>query len=493
MLKELARHGNIVIQCHDVPDADAVACAFALRRCLEAQGAHARLVYSGGRQISKPNLLLMLKLLNIPLEYVEALPPCALLVTVDCQYGAGNLRKFEAARVAVLDHHRPEIEEGPMVIIRPELGSCSTLLWSLMRAHGFDFAAQPEVFNALYYGLYSDTNGLAEMRHPLDRDLADFMPVDGTLLRKLKNSALTVAELEVVADALSAPRLVGGIALLKARPCDPNILGFSSDIAQQVEQFDSCVAYCHWQAGLKLSVRSTVREVMANELALFLAEGAGSGGGNIEKAGGYISFDGIAKIAPGMTPDEFLLERVARYQSNFDLIYCNRHNMDFAAMPRFRKEKIPLGYARAVDIFPAGAPISIRTLEGDIDTEVSCDTYLMIWIAGEVYPIKEQRYHEAYTDCGQSYALAAAYQPAIIHRLSGERKFLLPFARACMARSDKIIRAQALVRDAKVFSNWDQEKYFRGRAGDFIAAAESDFSDIYIINRDIFAKTYAMI
>ncbi|MDR3353513.1 MAG: DHH family phosphoesterase [Synergistaceae bacterium] len=489
-LSDIAGRGDIVIQCHDIPDADTIASGFALLCFLESLGTSARLVYGGRNPITKPNLLWMLKLLQIPIEHVEELRVPSLLVTVDCQYGAGNLRRFDAREFAVLDHHRPEIPEGPLVVIQPSLGSCSTLVWNMMRIDGFDFASRPDVFTALYYGLFTDTNGLAEMRHPLDRDLSEFMPVDWTVIKKLKNSALSIDELEVVADTLSSSRMIGNMGLLRSQPCDPNLLGFSSDIAQQVEQFGSCVVYCDTPMGVKLSIRSAAREVMANELAVFLTSGAGSGGGGIEKAGGFISYESIEKIAPGMSPDDFILSRIEEYQNSFDLVYCGNHNIDFSAMRRFRKLPVPLGYAHTADIFPEGTQISVRTLEGDIDTTAGRDTYLMIGISGEAYPIKRERHEKSYEVLDAPYTPNIEYSPVVMNKMTGEKKSALPFARSCVPRGDKIIRAAELSRNTKVFSDWDREKYFYGRAGDYIAAPESDFSDVYIINRGIFGKTY---
>ncbi|MDR3323560.1 MAG: DHH family phosphoesterase, partial [Zoogloeaceae bacterium] len=287
-LRELTRYRDIVIQCHDVPDADAIASGFALLKYIESQGGSARLVYGGTQRVTKPNLKLMLALLNIPLEHVEELARPALLVTVDSQYGAGNVTRFEADAIAVFDHHWPEIPETSHVTIHPALGSCATLIWDLMCQDGFDFSATSDVYTALYYGLFSDTHHFAEMRHPLDRDLADFMPANGAIMKQLKHSELTVDDLGIVSQALSSSRLVGNMGLLRAEPCDPNILGFSSDVARQVDQFACCIVYCHLSAGLKLSIRSTVREVMANELAAFLTRETGSGGGNMEKAGAYL-------------------------------------------------------------------------------------------------------------------------------------------------------------------------------------------------------------
>ena len=77
--------------------------------------------------------------------------------------------------------------------------------------------------------------------------------------------------------------------IIKAQPCDPNILGLISDFLNQVAEVNCCVVYNELKDGYKFSVRSCVKEVQANELAAFLAEGVGSGGGHREKAGGFIN------------------------------------------------------------------------------------------------------------------------------------------------------------------------------------------------------------
>jgi phosphoglycolate phosphatase len=177
------------------------------------------------------------------------------------------------------------------------------------------------------------------------------------------------------------------MGLFQTCPCDPNILGFSSDIARQVDQFSACIVYCHLVTGLKLSIRSTVREIMVNELVIFLTQETGSGGGGIEKAGAHISFSGIERIAPHMSPDAYLQARIRQYQNNFDLIYCDRHPLDFSAAEWFIKLKQPVGCACSADLFPDSTPICVRTLEGDINLVASKDIYIMIGVKNEVYPI----------------------------------------------------------------------------------------------------------
>jgi phosphoglycolate phosphatase len=489
-LRNLLDYRDIVVQCHDVPDADSIASGFALVRYIESQGGSARLIYGGRDSITKSNLKLMIDLLKIPLEHVEELPPPELLITVDSQYGAGNVTKFQALNIAIFDHHYPEVPEGENTIIFPMLGSCSTLIWDLMRKNGFDFSAFPDVYNALYYGLFTDTHYFSEIQHPLDRDLSEFMSVDNTIIKKLQYSELTTDDLTIVSFALSTPRLVGNIGVLRAEMCDPNILGFSSDIARRVDQFACCIVYCHLLAGLKLSIRSSVREVMANELAGFLSREAGSGGGGTEKAGAYISFAGIGKVAPDISPDDYIIERIMRYQEHFDLVYCDDHAVDFAAAERFKKLQLPVGYVRTTDVFPEGTHIRVRTLEGDIDMISSRENYIMIGIANEVYPIKREKFERGYEAIDSNYISTVEYPPTIIERLSGDKKSLLPYANVCIPRKGKFIRAKKLVKDTKVFSHWDKEKYFLGRIGDYIAAPETDFSDVYIINEEIFIRTY---
>ena len=98
-LSELENYKTITIQCHDNPDADSVGAAYGLYRYFKYKGCNARLIYSGYNQITKSNLKIMIEQLHIPIEYVP-IGSCSkiegLLITVDCQYGAGNVTRFEA-------------------------------------------------------------------------------------------------------------------------------------------------------------------------------------------------------------------------------------------------------------------------------------------------------------------------------------------------------------------------------------------------------------
>jgi phosphoglycolate phosphatase len=355
-----------------------------------------------------------------------------------------------------------------------------------------NFVMDNRIQTALYYGLFTDTNGLSELRHPLDRDLAD-VPNDAGLIRKLENSAITAEELDIISEALCDRKHIGNIGLFRARPCDANLLGFTSDIARQVVNIDCCLVYCLQRHGIKLSVRSSTREIMSSEIAQFLCRDAGSGGGNIEKAGGFLSFNGIAKISGGASPEEYLQSRVHAYLDNYDLIYANNNNVNFSEMPLYKKRPLPVGYVKSADIFPAGTKITVRTLEGDIDTIAGDDIYLMIGIQGEVYPILRDKFERGYIARGETYRKETDYRPTLLNRVTGERKNISSAARVCEPKDAKLVRAAVLEKDTKVFSYWDTERYFYGGKGDYLVANESDYQDCYIVRHDIFMESYELV
>ena len=116
-------------------------------------------------------LSLMKNKLCLPIEYISPEDKTkieGLLITVDCQYGAGNVTRLESDFVAIIDHHQIEITDQPLSRIEPRLGSCATLVWSMLKEEAYPVEEDLVLGTALYYGLYTDTNQLSELFHPLD-------------------------------------------------------------------------------------------------------------------------------------------------------------------------------------------------------------------------------------------------------------------------------------------------------------------------------------
>ncbi|MBO4400050.1 MAG: DHH family phosphoesterase [Lachnospiraceae bacterium] len=494
-LSDFDRYTQIVIQCHDNPDADALASGFALKRYLEQRGKEPRFVYGGTNPIAKSNLVLMNENLEINCEHIESLETPELLITVDCQYGESNVTAFPAQCVAVIDHHQVSSELPEMSEVRSNYGSCSTVLYEMLRAEDFDINADRNIATALYYGLMTDTGDFTEISHPCDKDLRDIANFNKPLITLFRNSNLSIDELRIAGDALkntlvNEERFYG---IVEAGPCDSNILGIISDMFLEVDGVQTCVVYNILPSGVKFSVRSCVKEVKASELASFLAEGLGGGGGHLVKAGGFLKKDLIVKSGVRFEREaisSFFRAQMNAYFDSSTILTAGEYQADLAGFSHYRKKMFRVGYVRAAEFAEAGKDICIRTLEGDVDVTVTDDLYIILNVNGEIYPIRQAKFEHSYRVVDEPYVFPGEYPPNVIDNASGERVPLLPFARSCVSVGGDGIYAKEITGRVKVFTAWDPEKYYLGRQGDMLAVRADDTSDIYVIEKSIFAKTY---
>lgn len=493
-LRELLTYGSIVVQCHDNPDADALASGYGVYTYLKEQGKDVRFVYGGRYPVQKSNLVLMVSELKIPVEYVDALEKPELLITVDCQYGEGNVTRFEADAVAVIDHHQVSGTLPPLSEVRSNLGACATVVRELLKLEGIDINDNKGLATALYYGLLTDTNNFTEVSHPLDKDLRDDAVFDRSMIVRFRNANLSLRELEIAGAALMNYRYHEDYryAVAMAEPCDPNILGMISDLMLEVDTVDTCLVYSVQSFGVKISVRSCVKEVKASELAAFITDGIGSGGGHLEKAGGFIQMELLEKEAKFSDEgiEAFLLWRMDSYFSNIQIIHARDYNIDISGMAAYKKKKIPVGFVEADQVFPTGARICIRTLEGDLDVQISKDLYIMIGIQGEVYPNDRVKFDRSYDRLDTPYSFTGEYAPVVKDVLEGKNVSLVPYAKTCVSSGEVHIYAAQLDHCVKVFTAWDEEKYMLGKVGDYLAVRMDDLHDIYVIEKNIFQITY---
>lgn len=45
----------------------------------------------------------------------------------------------------------------------------------------------------------------------------------------------------------------------------------------------------------------------------------------------------------------------------------------------------------------------------------------------------------------------------------------------------------------KVFTEWDKNKYLLGRPGDYLAVACDDLHDIFVVEKELFERSYDLI
>jgi phosphoglycolate phosphatase len=397
----------------------------------------------------------------------------------------------------VIDHHIKEKDEYDAAVIKPYLGSCATVVWQLLTEAGYDIAADKDLSTVLYYGLYMDTNNLAEIFHPVDRDMLDSLQFDAAFIRQLKNSAITQDELLIAGRALGTAQIAEELrnVTYKAEPCDPNILGFISDLTMQVDGVDTCVGFTEVGGGVKMSIRSCTGAVMANDLAGFIAEGAGSGGGNAQKAGGFLK---LPEQATGAF--DYVNGRIESYFTSYDVLHSGKQTFDVEAdgsgFGVFAKLPHKLGCVKLTRIYEPGTEITVRTLEGDAVFTVDENTYLMVGIQGEMYPIYKEKFEASYTLSDEPYTFDPVlltedfYEPTLHDNLYRKPVSVLPYAKACIPKGSPYIWAKKLTKRTKVFTPWYSEGYMHGKEGDYLAVRDDDRSDCYIIEEKVFAYTY---
>ena len=488
-LSDILKYNDIVIQCHDNPDADALASGFALYTFLTAYGKTPEFIYRGNNPIKKSNLVIMVEELGIPVTYApdyDRRPD--LLITVDCQIGQRNVTFTDSKLVGVIDHHQVTVELPRLSEVRSSIGSCSTVMWDLMREEGFDVNENKNLATALYYGLYCDTNKLSEMSHPLDRDMVDNLVYNKSLITKMSNSNISLEELKITGKAILEYEYhpENRFIVINTQPCDPNILGVISDFATETAEVDVCVAYFVSPVEIKFSVRSCTKEVHANELAAFIAAGIGGGGGHLLKAGGTIRPEMIEGDV-----NDIIEQRLNDYYAQYEVIYSKNTTLDTSDMSMYTKKEQKLGVIKLTDVFPVGSPVEIRTLEGDINVNIADDMYLMIGIEGEIYPISEEKLNASYQRTGFNFQGHFEYEPSIRNLQSEEIKRVMPFAKTVISPSGTSrIYAKVLDHNVKLFTAWDEDKYYSGGPGDYIAVREDDPHDIYVISGRLFDDLY---
>ena len=488
-LADLEQYSSITIQCHDNPDADAIGAGFGLYCYFKSKHKKVRLVYSGQNRIKKKNLMLMKEKLNIPIKYIHPKREEAvsgLLITVDCQYGAGNVRKLPAEHVAIIDHHPQECADADHVCIQPHLGSCATLVWSMLKEEGFPINENMDLGTALYYGLFTDTNQFSELFNPLDMDMREEISYNKRLLAQFRNSNISLKELEIAGIAMIRYNYNDDyrFAVIKAQPCDPNILGLISDFLLQVEEIDTCVVYNEINDGYKLSVRSCIKEVNANELAAFLTEGIGSGGGHEEKAGGFISMRLYEEKYPVLHSEAYFSNRMTEYFDSYTLIFAKQEEVDSTDMQKYRRKAEIMCYVEATDIAGVGQRISLRRETDTMDIEVEEDMYFAVERDGTLHVFPSEHFKKYIKPMegpvAEEYFAQMSYMPTVKVWADGNTYSIKNYLKMGMPTGDFCIYAKTLTSNVKVFPKWDDERYMRGMPGDYLAVSEDDSHNIFI-------------
>ena len=231
----LAERDAVSVLMHPNPDPDAMASAMAVRELAATVDTEATMQYAG--QIRYPENRAFETVLDLDFERIEHVRDLAApdVVLVD----HNEPRGFDGAQhlepYAVIDHHPGNGEGEAFTDVRPELGSCASLLTTYLRQRGWKpkpKADGPTVTSplatGLLYGIHADTRGFSRGCTPAEFDAAAYLypAVDSDSLDRIASPQLDTETLDIKAKAINERETegsflvshVGSISNLDALP-----------------------------------------------------------------------------------------------------------------------------------------------------------------------------------------------------------------------------------------------------------------------------------
>jgi nanoRNase/pAp phosphatase (c-di-AMP/oligoRNAs hydrolase) len=288
---------SVLILPHNDPDPDAIASAVALRHLLaETVGLKSHIAYRGivGRAENKA----LVRYLGRPLRRLAAedLRAASHVALVDTQPGAGNNALPPGlVPVIVLDHHpwREQSAAAPFADVRSEVGATATLLTGYLRAAAIELP--PWLATALFYGIKSDTLGLARAASPADVDAYLYLQsrADIEALAEIERAQVPVEYFRRLDAALHTARIFDGVVLSYVGPMQrPDLAAEMADLFLRLKGSQWVICTGAYKGELVLAVRTRNRRGGAGQLVQAIVGDGGLAGGHGMMAAGHVPLRG---------------------------------------------------------------------------------------------------------------------------------------------------------------------------------------------------------
>lgn len=262
--------------------------------------------------------------------------------------------------------------------------------------------------------------------------------------------------------------------------------------------------FCSTQENVKIFFHSFNEDIRAIEFMDFLIQRYGLIKGDKDAAVATLSSEVVKLLISGSDTwdvKKYIEMRTKEYFEDCSVInaidYKAAHEEDILKLPMYKKKRIPWAVVRSTDIAPSGTDIFIKSLENESGFEIETDeeVYIMVGHKGEVYDIRRSKFEKSYEYSDEKLDIFESmleYIPEVM--LSDSREYISidDKANLCYPTRNVGIYVGVLNRRTRVFAKGDRSDYFVGREGDILAIRQDDLTDMYIIQREIFEKTYEL-
>jgi nanoRNase/pAp phosphatase (c-di-AMP/oligoRNAs hydrolase) len=285
---------NAIIQVHNNPDPDALACAVGMREIYRRYlNLEARICFGGivGRAENRA-MLRLLRIEIVPSHKVDY-ADCDLLTLVDTQPGFGHTFVPEG-RVpeVVIDHHpaRAEVPGSLYWDVGRDYGATSTIVAEFFTKNRVPIPTP--VATALLYGIKSDTHDLSDEATAADLDAYRhlFALADTAVMGQIEHARVPRSYFAIFQRAIRNARIYDFACVSHLGRIDnPDTVAEMADFLLRCEDLRWTMVTGVYKSTLHLSLRSTDKNAHAGQVARQAVGVMGFAGGHGRMAGGQIA------------------------------------------------------------------------------------------------------------------------------------------------------------------------------------------------------------